>query len=137
VENSSFLLFQLIYNGGMNTHKITWILRIALFGEFLGHGVFALQGKEGWFKYFDVFGISSPDTIATMLLFVGIMDITLAILILVKPIRPIILWMAFWGLWTALIRWPLGPDPVWDFFERWANWGAPLALYYLMSSDNK
>jgi hypothetical protein len=114
-------------------NKITWILRIALFGEFLGHGVFALQGKEGWFKYFDVFGISNPETITTMLLFVGTMDIALAILVLVKPIRPAILWMAFWGLWTALIRWPLGPDPVWDFFERWANWGAPLALYYLLT----
>ena len=28
-----------------NQKKIEWILRIALFGEFLGHGIFALQLK--------------------------------------------------------------------------------------------
>lgn len=113
-----------------------WILRLGLFGEFLGHGVFALQGKEGWFKYFEPFGITDPSMMTSLLLIVGIMDITLAILILVKPLRPAILWMAFWGLWTALLRWPFGPDPVWDFFERWANWAAPLALYYLMDKKS-
>ena len=24
------------------------------------------------------------------------------------------------------------PDPIWDFVERWANWGAPLALLLLL-----
>jgi len=117
----------------MNKSKgLEWILRLAVFGEFLGHGVFALQGKEGWFKYFHGVGIMDEQTIISILLIVGIMDIVLAIMVLVKPIRPLILWMAVWGLWTALIRWPLGGDPIWDFFERWANWGAPLALAVVM-----
>jgi uncharacterized membrane protein YphA (DoxX/SURF4 family) len=116
----------------MNSDKIMWILRIAVAGEFLGHGVFALQAKEGWFRYFEAFGITNPETITTMLMVVGAMDVILAILVLVKPIRPLILWMAAWGLWTALIRFPFGGDPVWDFFERWTNWGAPLALYFMM-----
>jgi len=115
-----------------NTKTVQWILRIAVAGEFLGHGVFALQGKEGWFKYFKAFGITNPETMTTILLCVGILDVALAILILVKPIRLAVLWMAFWGLFTALIRWPLGPDPIWDFFERWANWGAPLALLLIL-----
>lgn len=117
----------------MNNAKIaSWVLRIAVAGEFIGHGAFALQGKEGWFKYFNAVGITNTETIVTMLLFVGIMDILLALLVLIKPIRIAVLWMALWGLWTALIRWPIGPDPVWDFAERWANWGAPLALSLLM-----
>jgi len=121
----------------MNTNKVTWILRIGVFGEFLGHGVFALQNKVGWHKYFVAFGFSDPETIKTILLLVGIMDIALALVVLFKPIRPLVLWMVLWGVWTALIRWPLGPDPVWDFFERWANWAAPLALYYMLGrSDN-
>jgi len=115
-----------------NSSVTQWVLRIAVAGEFLGHGVFALQGKEGWFKYFNAVGITNTDTILTTLLVVGILDIALAVLVLVKPIRIAVLWMALWGLWTALIRWPLGPDPIWDFFERWANWGAPLALLLLM-----
>ena len=117
--------------------KIEWILRIAVAGEFLGHGVFALQGKESWLKYFEPFGISNPDTIISLLLIVGIMDIALAVFVLIKPIRPLVLWMAFWGLWTALLRWPFGPEPVWDFLERWANWGAPLALYYILGLKKK
>jgi len=111
--------------------KAEWALRIGVAGEFIGHGVFALQGKEGWFKYFEAVGIHSVDTILTILLIVGIMDIALAILVLIRPIRIFVLWMALWGLWTALLRWPIGPDPIWDFLERWANWGAPLALLFL------
>ena len=109
-----------------------WILRIAVAGEFIGHGVFALQGKEGWFKYFNAVGIEEVGTITTILFVVGIMDILLAVHILVRPVRILVLWMALWGLWTALIRWPIGPDPFWDFVERWANWGAPLALLFIM-----
>lgn len=109
-----------------------WVLRIATAGSFFGHGMFALQGKESWFKYFYSVGINNPETITTLLLWVGILDIALAILVLLKPIRAALLWMAVWGLWTAMIRWPVGPDPVWDFVERWANWGAPLALLLLM-----
>jgi hypothetical protein len=113
----------------MNKTKlnIEWVLRIAVFGEFFGHGVFALQQKTGWLKYFEAVGIAEPNALTIMTL-IGIMDITFAFLVLVKPIRIVVLWMAFWGLLTALIRWPIGPDPIWDFFERWANWGAPLAL---------
>lgn len=107
---------------------VQWILRVAIAGEFIGHGAFALQGKEGWFKYFYPFGITDSQTIVFLLFFVGVMDILLALHILIRPIRVLVLWMAFWGLWTAMIRWPFGPDPFWDFAERWANWGAPLAL---------
>jgi hypothetical protein len=38
--------------------------------------------------------------------------------------------MAFWGFWTALVR-PLVGMPIWDFIERFANWAAPLALFYV------
>jgi hypothetical protein len=108
--------------------KIEWVLRIAVFGEFLGHGVFALQQKAGWLVYFDAVGIAE-NTANTMMTYIGVMDIALAIAVLLVPFNAAILWMALWGLWTALIRWPVGPDPIWDFFERWTNWGAPLALF--------
>jgi len=112
----------------MHSRTLEWVLRIAVFGSFFGHGMFALQQKTSWFKYFEPFGITNPETIGTLLVLVGIMDVAIALLVLFKPIRGVLLWMTFWGLWTALIRWPFGPDPVWDFVERWANWGAPLAL---------
>ena len=118
-----------------SSKKVEWILRIAVAGEFIGHGVFALQQKAGWLKYFEAVGIG-PEQAFMLMPIIGAMDIILAILVLVKPIRIAVLWMAFWGLLTALIRWPIGPDPVWDFVERWANWGAPLALLFLIGWPN-
>jgi|SRR3989338_4550284 len=116
----------------MNSKKVEWVLRIAVAGEFIGHGVFAVQGKEAWFKYFAPFGITEPGTITTLLMIVGIVDLVMAFLVLFKPIRIALLWGAVWGLFTALLRWPIGPDPFWDFVERWPNWGAPLALLLVL-----
>lgn len=113
----------------MNTKTIEWILRIAVAGEFIGHGMFALQTKAGWISYFTAVGISA-NTATTLLPLIGITDIALAVLILIKPVRIALLWMAFWGFWTALVR-PIAGEPIWDFVERWTNWGAPLALLFL------
>ncbi len=74
--------------------------------------MFAIQGKEGWFQYFEAVSITNPETITSLLFMVGILDISLAILVLIKHVRIALLWMALWGLWTAMIRWPVGPDPI-------------------------
>ena len=114
-----------------NLKIVKWVLRIAVAGEFLGHGVFALQGRKAWVEWFSIFGISDT-SIATQILFlVGATDVALAILILIKPIRIALLWMAFWGFWTALMR-PIAGDSIFEFVERWANWGVPLALLLLI-----
>ncbi len=106
------------------------ILRLGIFGSFLGHGMFALGAKAGWFKYFAAVGLT--DSFAqTWLPVIGAMDIVVAVLALFWPIRIVLAWAAAWGLWTALLRWPVGPDPIWDFVERSANWAAPLALLAL------
>ena len=111
----------------MSSKTIEWVLRIAVAGEFIGHGVFALQGKKDWINWFSNFGISDVNMATSLLFLIGVMDVALAVLILIKPVRLALLWMVFWGFWTALIR-PIVGMPVWDFVERWANWGAPLAL---------
>lgn len=114
----------------MNTKLISWVLRIAVAGEFLGHGIFALQGKEEWLGWFGTFGITDVSVAATLLKILGAVDVALALLVLIRPIRIALLWMAFWGFFTALLR-PIVDKPIWDFVERWANWGAPLALLLL------
>jgi len=114
--------------------KIEWVLRIGVAGEFLGHGVFAILGKADWIKWTEQLTGLDVASAATFMFVVGILDILLAIVVLVKPIRPILLWMALWGFWTALVR-PLVGLPIWDFIERFANWAAPLALYYLYRAD--
>jgi len=113
-----------------NSKKIEWILRIALFGEFLGHGVFALQLKQSFIDMIvNVLGISI-ESASNILLLIGTMDVAVAMLALIYPFRLILIWASLWGFITALAR-PLSGDPIWDFVERWSNFGVPLALLYL------
>lgn len=114
--------------------KIEWILRVAIAGEFIGHGVFAIQGKKdwiGWVQQFGQnFGVGDLGLAGQLLFLIGLIDVIVALAILFRPCQWLLLGAAIWGFWTALVR-PLVGLPVWDFIERWANWGAPLALFYL------
>src|SRR3989338_731337 len=114
---------------------LEWALRVAVAGEFLGHGVFAVQGKAQWIGWIqEILSVDAP-TATTLLTLVGLSDIAVAAAVLMwrKVPRAVLLWAAAWGFWTALVR-PLVGEPIWDFIERFANWGAPLALYYFYKS---
>ncbi len=113
-----------------NTKKIEWVLRIAVAGEFLGHGVLALQGKQKWIDWISQLTGAEVGTATTLLMLIGLMDVLVALIVLLRPIRIVVLWAVVWGFWTALVR-PIVGEPIWDFVERWANWGAPLALLML------
>ena len=114
-----------------NTKWAEWILRIGVAGEFIGHGAFAIQGKADWVAWFAKFGIGDP-VLATQILFlIGLLDFVVATIVLLRPVKSVLLWAAFWGFFTALVR-PIVGQPIWDFIERFANWAAPLALYYLI-----
>lgn len=112
------------------TKRIDLVLRIAMFGEFLGHGVFAWQKKQ---KFVDMLtamtgikGVFAGQLIQA----VGAIDIAVAFLILLKPIRLVLAWAALWAFATAVAR-PISGDPIWDFVERLANVGVPLALLFV------
>lgn len=115
----------------MKTKTIEWVLRIAVAGEFIGHGMFAIQGKKEWVEWFAEFGITDPVLALKIMFLIGLLDMVLGIIVLVKPIPIAVLWMAIWGFWTALVR-PIVGASFWDFVERWANWGAPLALLLML-----
>lgn len=121
----------------VNTQKkIEWILRIALFGEFLGHGIFALQLKPRFIELLTAFTGIAGEAANTTMLIIGGIDVLVAILALVYPLRLMLIYASVWGFLTALAR-PIGGDPIWDFVERWANWGVPLALLYLRGMPKK
>ena len=115
----------------MNKKLLEWSLRIGIAGEFVGHGVFAMQGKKDWVGWFAKFGVSDPEMAKNLLFWVGLIDLVVAVIVLTKPARVALFWAFIWGFWTALLR-PLVGMPVWDFIERWANWGAPLALLLII-----
>lgn len=114
-----------------DSKKIEWILRIAVAGEFVGHGILALQGKKAWIGWINQLTVVEIGTAATLLTLIGLLDLFVALVVLLRPIRLVILWAALWGFWTALIR-PFVGESILDFVERWANWGAPLALLLLL-----
>lgn len=120
------------YNKCMtNNKKIEWLLRVGVAGEFIGHGLLAIGGKKDWIGWISqMIGVDSS-TATTLLLLIGLSDLIVATVILIKPVRPVLLWMALWGFWTALVR-PLVGIGWLDFIERSANWAAPLALYYFL-----
>lgn len=119
-----------------NTQKMEWVLRIGVAGEFLGHGILGIEKKADWVNWMMRFTNLGHDTAATLIMLVGIMDVIIALIVLVRPINSVLLWAAFWGFWTALMRplmgigWP-------DFIERFANIAAPLALYYFYKINRK
>jgi len=131
--------------------QLNWTLRITVALCFIGHGTWGLITKEGWLPFFASQGIEGELAWALQR-FIGAFDIAMALLLLWRPNRAIILWMFLWALWTAILR-PLAgnldkpvevtegqwvveirkearPDKTqtWEFWERAGNWGPPFML---------
>ena len=119
-----------------HTKRIEWLLRIGVAGEFIGHGMLAIGKKSDWIGWISQMLHVSVPTATTLLLLIVVTDVLLAAIVLLRPMRPLLLWMAAWGFWTALVR-PLVGVGWLDFVERSTNWAAPLALYYVLGGKNK
>lgn len=113
-----------------NAKIIEWVLRVSLFGEFLGHGIFAIQLKKRFLEMLTAMTGITGDLANTLMKIVGTFDVIVAFFAIIKPIRIILIYATVWGFLTALAR-PIAGDPIWDFVERWANVGVPLALLFL------
>ncbi|MBI4281280.1 hypothetical protein HY625_00495 [Candidatus Uhrbacteria bacterium] len=109
---------------------IEWVLRLGLFGEFLGHGMFAWQLKPRFIEMLSAMTGIAGTSAQTLMQAIGVSDMLVALLALVKPLRVVLIFAAVWGLATAIAR-PVAGDPIWDFVERWPNWALPLALLYV------
>jgi len=109
--------------------KLHWLLRIGVFMEFVGHGAFGLKTKAGWLAYFHVFGITD-DVAWSWMPIIGTIDVLCGLITLLSPRRVVLLHMAIWGAFTALLR-PAANEGWWEFFERSYNYGGPAALLIL------
>jgi hypothetical protein len=97
--------------------------------EFVGHGAFGIITKPAWVAYYGELGLP-PEWAYRLMPLTGGVDIFLGLLVLLKPIRAVLLYMALGGLWTALLR-PLSGEPVWETLERAPNSLVPAALLAL------
>ena len=129
--------------------QLHWTLRVTVALCFIGHGTWGLITKSGWLPFFASQGIE-PELAWALQPVIGAFDIIMALLLLRKSNRAILIWMFLWALWTAMLR-PLAgnlekvevdgvwtvqireearPDKTqtWEFWERAGNWGPPLML---------
>lgn len=114
---------------GPPTQLILRVLLVGAFMEFLGHGALGIIRVAAWARYFGVVGIG-PDEAAALMPLVGFFDVALALAAVLYPMRALILYMAAWGLWTALLR-PLSGESLWEAVERAGNFGALCALFLM------
>jgi hypothetical protein len=123
--NTNFGMFRII----KNTQLVKYILRVGIACTFFGHGITAIGVKPNWIPLLTVYGFTVEQSRMLMPL-IGILDVIVALLVLIYPMRFVIRWAIFWAFSTALTRFIAG-EGVWEFIERGANWVAPLALLLL------
>ena len=144
------------HSGNINevSSQVHWTLRITTALCFIGHGTWGLITKAGWLPFFASQGIE-PEVAWKLQPLIGLFDIAMAVLLLWKPRRIVVLWMMLWALWTAILR-PLAGNlkkvqledgswdvvlntdsmsvakmQTWEFWERAGNWGPPFMLLLL------
>ena len=114
---------------------INWVLKIGVFGIFLGHGIYAIQVNQAWVPFLEKVGFSN-DIAVQIMPYIGYLDIIVAVSVLIKPLRIILIWAIFWAFLTALMR-PIAGGSILDFVERAGNWATPLALLLLLTWKEK
>lgn len=106
-----------------------WALRLACALCFIGHGAWGVITTVAWLRFYETFGV--PEWIAWPAMpILGTVDITLGLAVLFHPCRAILLWMAMWSAFTALLR-PLAGLGAWELLEHAGDYGPPLAFLLL------
>lgn len=106
--------------GGINC------LRLVVFLFLLGHGWLNLIGKNGLINQYSSLGFSNPIQTAYT---VGVFEIMASIMVLIRPVRPILLVLLIWKMGSELFY------PHWELFEwieRGGSYGAILSLWYML-----
>jgi hypothetical protein len=105
------------------------IARIGVFGTFLGHGILALSVNVKWIPLLTCYGFTEPQARYLMPI-IGTIDVFVAFMTLLYPIRIVLIWAIFWTFITALSR-PISGEEWLEFVERFANFCLPLTLLML------
>jgi len=120
----------MLTNSDRQIQIIIWVLKIGVFGIFLGHGIYTIQLNPKWIPFLESVGFSNE--MATQIMpYIGYLDILVAVSVLVKPLRSVLIWAVFWAFLTALMR-PMTGGSFLDFIERAGNWATPLALLLVL-----
>lgn len=106
--------------------NITMVLRVVVFLLLTGHGWLNLIEKKGIIGQYTSLGFSNPVQVAHI---VGIFEIASACMVLIRPLRPLLVFLLIWKMGTELFY------PHWEVFEwieRGGSYGAILALWMIL-----
>lgn len=119
-----------------------YILRAGLATVFFVHGLEAFLQHPRFLDYIlmtthNFTGYYMAEATAGMLLqIIGVVDIIVAALILVKPHPAVLYWAAFWGLITAFSRvTSLGVEHHYEVLLRFAHFLGPIALVCMLKAQ--
>jgi hypothetical protein len=105
---------------------LSLILRIGLAGTFLGHGLTAYTLPEAWLGYLQCVGLKGQNGI-TILKVIGTMDVIVAVWLLIKPNKPLVIWIFIWLVAVSLVR-PICGESWLEFIKRGGYMASAAAL---------
>lgn len=118
---------------------VAWMLRAAVAVVFTVHGLEALNQHPRFIDYLigtgeNLAGLQIQEAQAVAVLkVIGVVDIAVAALVLIRPFPAVLFWMAFWGFITAMARvTTFGPDVYYEVLLRFSHFLAPLAVFCLI-----
>lgn len=118
-----------------------WVLRIAIAVVFTIHGIEAFLGHPRFIDYiigtsWNLFGYEIAESTTRIIMqVIGVVDIVVAAAVIIRPARPVLYWMAFWGFITALSRvTTFGLSHHYEVLVRFSHFLAPLALLLILSA---
>ncbi|MCE2495801.1 MAG: hypothetical protein J4F31_04380 [Flavobacteriales bacterium] len=115
--------------------RLHLILRLGLALTFLGHGIFALNGRMSWLPYLMTVGFEQ-DLAAQLMPIIGVLDLIVALLLIFKPHKHLFLWCFIWTFAVSIIR-PLSGESWLEFVERGAFYAVSLMLFLNSLQSNK
>jgi hypothetical protein len=119
----------------IKTDIVEWVLRIGVSGTFIGHGCLAISVNPPWVPLITTAGFS--DIYATKLMpIIGVIDVIIALIVLLKPHKSVLYWAIFWTFITALSR-VIAGQGILEFIERFSNMACPTALLIYVTAKEK
>jgi hypothetical protein len=100
----------------------------------IGHGGYgAFMHKPMLADHYRSAGLASlPLGMGALVQGIGWFEVVLGIVATAWPLPPLLLFILAWRLATEML-YPVSGAPIWEFVERGGSYGAPLALYWILS----
>ena len=116
---------------------VFFLCKLCLASLLIGHAGFGFAvEKKMLIDHWQSIGVDADVTFITQ---VGYAELILGILIFLKPFRFLILLVLGWKLFTEFLYVPadtvtgMGIVNIFEWIERWGDYGIPLAMLYILS----